>query len=149
LSPDGRWLALGPIFGEKGSVQLWEVASGLESEHKFESPPENYIGSLAWSPDGGLLACGNGNDANETGTVSLCDVVGGKEIRRFTGHRGVLWVLDFSPDGLRLASGSSDTTALIWDLRGLSRPEIQNKGPTTADALWGALRGKDPAVAKR
>jgi WD40 repeat protein len=39
--------------------------------------------------------------------------------RRIAGHpQGTITALAFSPDGNRLATGSRDTTMLIWDLAG-------------------------------
>jgi WD40 repeat protein len=35
--------------------------------------------------------------------------------REFTGKKGVVWAIAFSPDGGLMASGDSDATALLWD----------------------------------
>jgi WD40 repeat protein len=40
----------------------------------------------------------------------------GKLLHTFTGHRGPITALCFAPDGKTLASGSLDTTILLWDL---------------------------------
>src|SRR5262249_32679061 len=51
------------------------------------------------------------------GTVRLWEVSTGKEIRRFLGHLGNVWQVQFSPDGKRLLSGSADRTARLWDIQ--------------------------------
>jgi hypothetical protein len=71
---------------------------------------------------------------------------------RFSGHQGDVASCTFSPDGKILASGSFDSTALLWDLTGrlqggrlrpaaLQPDELQN--------LWTDLCGDDAAKAYR
>jgi hypothetical protein len=78
--------------------------------------------------------------------VKLWEVASGKERRRYQGHRFHVLTLAFSPDGRRLASGSLDNTALLWDETGLST-EQQSSGTTLSPeamaALWSDLASDD------
>lgn len=73
------------------------------------------VRSLAFSPDGTVLAAAGGN-ANDF-AIHLWDVASGQLIDTLSGHSDIVWGLAFSPDGSMLASVSSDRTALIWDWR--------------------------------
>ena len=65
--------------------------------------------SVAFSPDGKLLASGGDNN-----TIMLWDVASGTLTKTLTGHADVVWSVAFSPDGKLLASGSYDKTIKIW-----------------------------------
>jgi WD40 repeat protein len=67
----------------------------------------------AFSPDGRVLAIGSAED----GSVQLWETVSGRKRRTFTGHGQPIRSMAFSADGRRLATGSDDTTVLIWDMR--------------------------------
>ena len=71
--------------------------------------------SLAFTPDGTVLASAGGN--NEDFVIRLWDVASGQSISTLDGHSGIVWGLAFSPDGQVLVSVSSDATAKIWDWR--------------------------------
>ncbi|MUG96064.1 hypothetical protein F7734_28460 [Scytonema sp. UIC 10036] len=68
------------------------------------------IHSVAFSPDGKLLATGDTN--NE---IRLYQVADGKQLLTCKGHTGWVWPVTFSPDGHVLASGSDDQTLKLWD----------------------------------
>jgi len=50
----------------------------------------------------------------EDGTVQLWDVTIRKEAVALQGHESEVWAAAWSSDGLRLASGSKDTTIRLW-----------------------------------
>jgi len=69
------------------------------------------IGSVAFSPDGQLLATGNAS-----GEIHLWQVADGRQLMSCQGHSGWVRSVAFSPDGTILASASSDQTIRLWDI---------------------------------
>ncbi|MBD2434074.1 MULTISPECIES: NB-ARC domain-containing protein [Fischerella] len=69
------------------------------------------IMSVAFSPDGKLLAAGDSN-----GEIHLWQVADGKQLLILRGHANWVVSLAFSPDSRTLASGSSDCTVKLWDV---------------------------------
>lgn len=64
------------------------------------------------SPDGTRLAI----LAEKSNTqVAVFDLTSGKLTARCQGHDDGIWPFIFSPDGKRIATGSSDGTARVWD----------------------------------
>ncbi len=68
------------------------------------------INSIAFSPDGHLLASGS-DDKN----IKLWDPQTGKPLQTLTGHTDTIRSVAFSPDGHLLASGCYDNTIRLWD----------------------------------
>jgi hypothetical protein len=83
-------------------------------------------------------------------TVYLVDPLTGKELKRLEGHEGSVDRLAFSPDGSRLASGSRDTTALVWDAAAAvpAREKVQLSAKELAER-WAELAGDDAERAYR
>jgi RNA polymerase sigma factor (sigma-70 family) len=119
FSRDGKRLAAAssqPLGGNKqGSrhrVGLWDAATGKRLRG-FDLEPMTSLAVVALSPDGSLLAAGQGNPGKAK--VSVHDTTTGKLLRSLTGHPGWLTSLAFSADGRALASGGSEGLVCVWD----------------------------------
>jgi WD40 repeat protein/serine/threonine protein kinase len=115
FSPDGRWLA---TCSGDAPISLWNVKDRQAASRQFAAPIEGGL-SLAFTPDAALLACGE-----VSGRISVWQVRDGKLLRTFAGHNGPVKCLAFNLDGGRLASGSSDGTAKLWDTLGTRLTEV-------------------------
>jgi len=73
------------------------------------------VRSLAFSPDGAVLAAAGGS--TEDFAIPVWEAANGRPIGTLGGHTGIVWDLAFSPDGQMLASVSSDGTAQVRDWR--------------------------------
>jgi WD40 repeat protein len=71
---------------------------------------QNYVYTVAWSPDGQALASGG---ADSTIRLWRHD---GMPITTLTGHSDWVQSVAWSPDGQTLASASLDGTVLLWNL---------------------------------
>jgi WD40 repeat protein len=95
----------------------------------------NAVSGHAVSLDGTLAATATQERQNPA--IQLWDVASGQLLAVLHGHTGEVTALAFSPDGKTLASGSWDTTVLLWDV-----PRARLIG------LWFRLNGDPQAAAE-
>ena len=112
FSPDGSRLAI-PFgaFSDEGpdGVEILDVASG---ERVARLSPDGALQSVAFSPDGGLLA-GGGVD----GGALLWATDGWRRVGRPLARRNASTLgVEFSPDGHTLATTHSDHSVALWDV---------------------------------
>jgi WD40 repeat protein len=72
---------------------------------------------VRWSPDSTRLVIGGGSDEMGlvTNPVYVYDASSGEELLKIFGHTSQVSGVDWSPDGKRIVSGSTDDTTRIWD----------------------------------
>ena len=118
FSPDGRTIAFSDLIfnfhgGKNINVQLWDVASGTQTAGIAQ---EDWSKSVAFSPDGTLLATANIDE-----TVTLWDVATQRVVATRQGKLTSTWLdeplpMSFSPDGTILAFGSKHGTVNLLDV---------------------------------
>ena len=132
FSPDGKSVAAGASYtgGKPDVVRLWDVARRQElPAHRTESA----INSVAFSPDGKILALGGAAPAapgeKGPGEIILWDVTTGQERAKPTGPPIGVYVAAFSPDGKTLAAGGMYNTVKLYDAAtGKTRATFQWQG---------------------
>lgn len=108
FSPTLPYLASGHYDGR---IFLWDMTTGAVI---FEFDSGGVVQSLAFSPDGQVLASGN---SFENGQIRLWDVQTGVLLRELDGHENGVTHLEFSPGGELLASASYDGKVRLWGIR--------------------------------
>ncbi len=106
FSADGRVVAAGNYI--EPSIRRWEVATGRELRILANGDARAY--SIAYSPDGRLLASTSGE------RINLYDLLENRELGWLEGHTATIFSIDFSPDSRLLISGSEDHTLRLWDV---------------------------------
>ena len=107
LSPDGKLAAAGAgRWDQPGEVGVWDLASGKQLLHLAQ--PRG-VASVAFSPDGKLLAWGNWS--NE---VHLAEAPSGNEVAVFKMPRAPR--VAFSPDGALLAVAAEGGIVRLVDV---------------------------------
>jgi WD40 repeat protein len=112
FSPDGMLLALRTI---DRTARLWQTgitvdqtgrARGMGTGRELRLQHGDFVGAMAFSPDGTLLATGCGDKM-----ARFWETANGRELARMQ-HQESVSAVAFSPDGTLLATGSKETR--LW-----------------------------------
>src|SRR5207247_6180374 len=93
-------------------VKLYNISKPESPELLPQSLASQWIISVAFSPDGRLLALAGSWDS----AVHLYEFPSLRRLPPLRGHAGILNNIAFSPDGRRLASGGSDRNICLQTL---------------------------------
>jgi WD40 repeat protein len=132
FSPDGAKLAVtGGNPGQKGEVQIWDVAT-RQLLHSIAVTHDSVYGA-SWSPDGKLVAFGAADSA-----VRAIDVETGNQVLYQSAHDD--WCLDtvFSLDGSHVVSVGRDMTAKLIEVA--TQRFVDNITSITPGALKGGIQ---------
>jgi WD40 repeat protein len=108
FAPDGQTLAT--VGAEEPTIHLWAAETGRKL--RTLKGHETAVSSLAFSPDGKLLA--SGGIAGDT-ALRFWDASTGKQVGTLSGHSGQISSLEFARDSETLVSASMDEERVrLW-----------------------------------
>lgn len=127
FSPDGKKLAIGRgvIWSEpeEGEIRVFDIDQGTRS---FLTEDDCSVLSVAFSPDGSVLAGAGGLSNFRKGWIRLWDTSTARRLYELERRLGVssvarcVWSIAFSSDGKLLAAGIGDYSGVgetkLWDM---------------------------------
>jgi WD40 repeat protein len=111
FSPDSQTLVSG---SQDGTIRCWDAITG---QARWVAPARSDIVAptvlcLCFSPDGKRIAAAINHDP----ALRLWDAMTGQELSGMGGLSELIVSVDFSPDGITLATGDSGGSLTLWDL---------------------------------
>jgi WD40 repeat protein len=115
FSRDSQTVAFATRRPQDGvGIQIVDVGTGQEKAWLKAKERKNnlWIGSLAYSPDGAILA-----SANSDGSATLWDTSANQERLTLIGQRGLPGRIAFSPKGTIVAKCDHSGVCWLWDVK--------------------------------
>jgi RNA polymerase sigma factor (sigma-70 family) len=131
FSPDGKLMAAGGYEKGVAFARLWEAATGKELRRCAAG--DGGIRSVAFSPDGATLACGD-----DDGRLRLWEVATGKELKVFPKNGRDIQSVAFAADGKTVAA-AGDALRLYDVATGKERIRIDRRARGLAFSRDGAI----------
>ena len=149
------------LFTNLSTDAAFVVHFVLAPKHFTYNGHSNYVGAVAWSPDGKRIASASGD-----GTAQVWDAAGGGHVLTYRGHSSDVLTLAWSPNGQYIATGGIDGIVQVWNpatgatvytYRGHTdgvfdvawSPDSQRIASASNDGsvqIWDALTGKRLAI---
>ena len=124
-------------------IRLWDAGTG-KLLRQFSAQQDFASQSIAFSRDSRMLSV-----ACADGLVRVVEIATGQLRTSFQGHRGPVHAVAFSPNGRILASGSADTTSLLWQMFAADSAQTRSsqQNPPDLEKLWADLADSDAGKA--
>ena len=100
------------LLHTRDAAEVWTISPKVR-RLVIRDTRNEIISSSAMSPDGQEIVL----TFRQSSIGYIYDAVSGREIHRLTGHEGLVWSAEYSPDGRRIVTAGGDNTARIWDAR--------------------------------
>lgn len=114
-----------PLFattGDDGTLRIWNKPADPQAMQTADQQITGIVGST----DGKYLA--SSGPVNGRPAIVIRNGDGGKVVATLLGHTGPIRSMQFNKDATKLATGSDDGTARVWDLSDAKFPEIGRFG---------------------
>jgi WD40 repeat protein len=108
------------LINSVGEIWGLDYEGGRKGE-LIDKRTGNTMTGVAFSPDGTRFAAGTFDPASAAYGVRIYDWPRGTALHTFAGHGMAVTALAFSADGKILATGSQDTTVILWDMTAIKK----------------------------